>query len=96
MGSFTEVLVYIGWAAAPLVAYQGLMHGLRRDGPGFAVILCLYAGAVAITSMTLRAEHARDGFGAISPQAILIPLIGTALLSGALFWLGWTTDKGHD
>lgn len=96
MNGFTEVLVYAGWATSPMIAYQGLMHGLRRAVGGFLVIFGLYAGGVAITLLALRAEVARDGLGAISPVAVLVALIGTAILSMALFWLGWTTDRDRD
>lgn len=96
MGGFTEVLVYAGWVVSPMIAYQGLMHGLRRAVGDFLLIFTLYAGAVAITFLTLRSEAADQGFGAISPAVVLFALLGTALMSAGLFWLGWTTDKEHD
>lgn len=79
-----------------MIAYQGLMHGLRRAFGDFLLIFILYAGGVAVTFLALRAEVARDGSGGISPVAVLIALVGTTILSLGLFWLGWTTDKEAD
>ncbi len=79
-----------------MIAYQGLMHGLRRALGDFLLIFALYAGGVTITILALRAELARGGLSAISPAAVLIALVGTTILSLGLFWLGWTTDKEQD
>ncbi|MHC0054100.1 hypothetical protein [Actibacterium sp. D379-3] len=88
MASFTEVLVYAGWGAAPVVAYQALMHGLNRAGRGFLAIFAVYSAAVIVTALAVRADLARAGFGAVSPVGVLLPWLGTGVLSAALFALG--------
>lgn len=88
MGGFTEVLVYATWAAAPLVAYQALMHGLHRALPPFLTIFALYSAAVLVTCFGVRADVARAGFGAVSPVGVLLPWGGAAVLSAGLYLLG--------
>lgn len=88
MQSFTEVLVYATWGAAPIVAYQALMHGVQRAPRPFALIFALYTAAVALTWASVRADVAAAGFGAVSPPAVLIPWAGTAVLSVLFFMLG--------
>lgn len=95
MGSFTEVLVYATWAAAPLVAYQALMHGLNRALSGFVTIFVLYTIAVGVTFFTVQSEVARAGFGAVSPMAVVIPWFGATILSGALYLLGQKVGPGE-
>lgn len=96
MSDFTTVLAYAGWVAAPMIAYQALMHGLRRAFTDFLLIYALYAGAVSMTFLALRTKSSWETFGVVSPLSVMIVLGGTTMLSGLLFWLGWTTDKEHD
>jgi len=95
MGSFTEVLVYATWAAAPLVAYQALMHGLNRALGGFVTIFVLYTVAVAVTFFTVQSEVAKVGFGPVTPMAVVIPWFGATVLSGVLFLLGHRVGPGE-
>lgn len=88
MQSFTEVLVYATWATSPVVAYQALMHGLRRAPGPFVVIFAMYSAAVALTFLSVRAELARNGFGAVSPVAVALPWGATAILSALFYGLG--------
>jgi hypothetical protein len=88
MAGYTEILVYGTWAAAPVIAYQALTHGLARKGRDFLVIFALYSAAVIVTWAALRADLARTGFGANTPLGVLLPWIGTGVLSAALFALG--------
>lgn len=96
MGGFTEILVYATWGAAPILAYQALMMGMRRQVGSLAVIGGLYSVAVIITYLTVRTEVAANGFGATSPMAVLIPWVGAMILSGGLYLLGTKAAERDD
>lgn len=81
MGSFTVVLAYATWGAAPLLAYQALLHGLDRRAAPFLTLFALYTAAVLATAM------AAHGF-AMSRAEVMLPWVGTLVLSVALYLLG--------
>ncbi len=81
MGSFTVILAYATWGAAPLLAYQALVHGLDRRAAPFATLFALYTAAVLATAL------AAHGF-AVSRAEVILPWAGTLALSVALYLLG--------
>ncbi|TCO72941.1 hypothetical protein [Rhodovulum euryhalinum] len=85
MTGLSVLLAYAGWAAAPLVAYAALSHGLRRAGRGFLVLLAGYSALVWLTWAALRAGTAA---ASVAPVAVLVPWAGVAVLSLLLYALG--------
>ncbi|TCP43128.1 hypothetical protein [Rhodovulum marinum] len=80
----TVLLAYAGWAAAPLVAYAALSHGLRRAPRGFAVLFALYTALAWVTWAALGAQAAAT----VAPSAVIVPWAGVAVLSLLLYALG--------
>lgn len=95
MSGLTILLVYAGWALAPVVAYAALTHGLRRGLRGFLMLFGLYASAVLVSYATLRAEVAGQGHATVRPLAVLLPFFGTAVLSAGLYLLGARVGGGE-
>lgn len=96
MAGFTEVMVYATWGAAPVMAYQALLHGLHRARRPFLIIFSLYSVAVLVTYAAVRGEMARAGFGPVSPVGVLLPWLGTGVLSLALYVLGAKVGGGTE
>lgn len=95
MSGLTLLLVYAGWALAPVVAYAALSHGLRRGLRGFLVLFGLYGAAVLVSYAALRAGGTGQGHATVRPLAVLVPFLGTAVLSAALFLLGARIGGGE-
>ncbi|MEX5727039.1 hypothetical protein Ga0609869_000392 [Rhodovulum iodosum] len=95
MSGLTIVLVYAGWALAPVVAYAALSHGLRRGLRGFLALFGAYGTAVLLSYAALRAEVAGQGHATVRPLAVLVPFIGAAVLSGLLYALGARIGGGE-
>lgn len=88
MGDITVLLVYGSWALAPVVAYQALMAGLNDKGRDLLGLVVVYAAAVVVTYLSVKAQVARNGFGPVAPMAVLVPALGTGVLSAVLYLLG--------
>lgn len=82
----TVLLAYAGWAAAPLVAYAALAHGLRRAPGPFLALFALYSALAGLTWAALGAQPA--GQGPVAPLAVIGPWAGVAVLSLLLYGLG--------
>ncbi|GAA0294711.1 hypothetical protein [Rhodovulum strictum] len=80
----TVLLVYAGWAAAPIMAYAALSHGLRRALTGFLALIGGYSVLVWLTWAAL----VRGAGGPVAPLAVIGPWAGVALLSVLLYALG--------
>lgn len=88
MSGLAVLLAYLSWAAAPLVAYAALSHGLNRAGRALARLLTGYSAAVWLVWGALRAQVAGQGHMTVSPLAVLVPWAGVAILSVLLYALG--------
>ncbi|SIO29769.1 hypothetical protein SAMN05444722_1283 [Rhodovulum sp. ES.010] len=87
----TVLLAYAGWAAAPLVAYAALSHGLNRAWRAFLVLFGLYTALVWLVWAALRAQAE----AAVAPMAVAGPWGGVAILSALLYALGARIGGGE-
>jgi hypothetical protein len=88
MTGLTVLLAYAGWAAAPLVAYAALSHGLRRRFRPFALLVAGYSAVVWLTWAALTAQTDGKIAVTIAPVNVLVPWAGVTLLSLCLYALG--------
>lgn len=95
MSGPTVLLAYASWAAAPLVAYAALAHGLRRAFRGFAALLAAYSAGVWLIWGALRAQLGGGAQLGVVPGSVLAPWAGVVALSLLLFALGARIGGGE-
>lgn len=88
MSGPTILLAYAAWAAAPIVAYAALSHGLKRGLKGFALLFGTYTAAVWTIWGALHVQAAAGFAPAVPPWAMLGSWAGVAVLSALLYGLG--------
>lgn len=82
-------LAYLVWALSPLLAYQGLMMGLQHEARRFALLAGLYVVVAGVLWLGGRAEIAAAPGHPLSLIGLIVPVVGTLIVSLALFALGW-------
>jgi len=95
MTGLSILLAYASWAAAPLVAYAALSHGLRRAPRGFLILFSGYSAAVLLVWAALRAQTAGVTEATVAPLSVLAPWAGVAVLSVLLYALGARIGGGE-
>lgn len=94
MTGLTLLLAYAGWAAAPLIAWAALDHGLTRTPWGFLRLFASYSAMVWAVWAVLRVQGAGQGAAPVAPLAVAGPWAGVAVLSVLLYALGaWTRGR---
>ena len=88
MTGLTVLLAYASWAAAPLVAYAALSHGLRRRFRPFALLVAGYSAVVWLTWAALQAQNAGKPAVTVAPADLILPWAGVSVLSLMLYALG--------
>ncbi|MBK1636295.1 hypothetical protein [Rhodovulum adriaticum] len=88
MSGLAVLLAWMLWAAAPLVAYAALDHGLHRAGRSLAMVLGGYSAAACLVWVALRAQVAGQDHASVTPGAVLLSWAGVAVLSLLLYALG--------
>ena len=88
MTGLTVLLAYASWAAAPLVAYAALSHGLRRSFQTFVLLKLGYSVAVWLVWAALQAQNAGKPSVTVAPADLILPWAGVSVLSLMLYALG--------